>query len=332
MKRMRPLRWGKPRGRQPIPDTIRYLRPISSGRDMQQRFKPITTDLYHWLLVLSWPKFLAIIGGFYFGLNLAFAAIFMAGSDNIANARPGSFQDTFFFSIQTLSTVGYGSMYPQTLWAQIVVSVEIFVGLVSIAILTGLMFARFAKPTARVLFSDVAVVCPFEGIPTLMFRTANQRDNRILEAQIRVSVVQGEETQEGHKMRRFYDLPLLRSQTPVFGLSWLVMHPINENSPLWGRSPEELAAAEMELWISFTGLDESFSQTIHSRYAYAASDIKWGKRFVDIFHQAESGQWTINFEDFHCFEAYTESDVMPPDPETAVANAALIPSSPNGSC
>ena len=146
------------------------------------------------------------------------------------------------------------------------------------------MFARFAKPTARVLFSEAAVICQFEGLPTLMFRTANQRNNRILEAQIRVSMVRKEMTQEGLLMARFYHLPLLRSQTPVFDLSWLVMHPINSDSPLWGRTSEALKAEEAELWISFTGLDESFSQTIHSPYVYGVEEIHWGKRFVDIFH------------------------------------------------
>lgn len=301
MKFSFPWRSRKPHGLKPIRDGIRHLRPIRLRDSRQKKSQPMVTDLYHWLLVLSWPKFLATIGFFYFGLNIFFALIFSLTGDSIANAKPGSFLDLFFFSIQTLSTVGYGAMYPKTVPAQIIVSVEIFVGLISLAILTGLMFSRFAKPTSRVLFSEVAVVCPFEGVPTLMFRAANQRDNRILEAQIRVSLVRDEQSKEGHQIRRFYDLKLLRSHTPVFGLSWLVMHPIDSNSPLYGVSE---ATNQLGLLISFIGLDESFSQTIHSRYAYERVDIRWHHRFVDIFHQTPEGQWFINMDNFHQTEPY----------------------------
>lgn len=260
---------------------------------------PFRSDLYHWLLVISWRKFLLIISLFYFGLNAIFAWLYLITGSSIANAEPGSYRDAYFFSIHTLSTVGYGSMYPQNLAAQLLVAVEIFVGLLCIAILTGLMFARFAKPTSRVLFSEVAVICPFDSIPTLMFRAANRRDNRILEAQVRVSFLRDEMTAEGHKLRRFYDLPLLRSQSPVFALSWLVMHPIDENSPFYNRSLEELRKQRCEIWISLTGLDETFSQTIHTRYAYSMDHILENHRFIDIFSQTDNGQWYINLDKFH---------------------------------
>lgn len=248
---------------------------------------------------MSWRRFLLTITLFYFGLNVIFALIYVVTGSGIANAEPGSFKDAYFFSIQTLSTVGYGSMYPNTFISQSIVSIEIFIGLLSLAVLTGLMFARFAKPTARVIFSEVAVICPFEGIPTLMFRAANQRDNRILEAQVKVSLMRDEVTQEGHLLRRFYDLPLMRSQTPVFGLSWLIMHPIDENSPFYQKTPEELNEKGIELWISLTGLDETFSQTIHTRYAYSTDHIFWNQRFVDIFSQDEQGQWFIDLSKIH---------------------------------
>ncbi len=189
---------------------------------------PAISDLYHWLLSLSWQKFLLLITVFYLVINLIFAVAYLTAGEGIANAKPGSFKDAFFFSIQTLSTVGYGSLYPETLYAQILVTIEVWIGLLLVAILTGLMFARFSRPTARVLFSKVAVICPFDGVPTLMFRAANRRQNQILEAQIQVSLVRNEISSEGHFMRRFYDLDLLRSQTPIFGLSWQVMHPIDE--------------------------------------------------------------------------------------------------------
>ncbi|MGK7957105.1 MAG: ion channel, partial [Crocosphaera sp.] len=191
-------------------------------------FYAATHDLYHWLLALRWRYFLILISLFYFGINSLFALAYMTAKDGIANAEQGSFKDAFFFSIQTLSTVGYGSMYPQSLYAQILVTIEIWVGLLLLTILTGLMFARFSRPTAKVLFSNVAVICPYNGIPTLMIRTANRRDNRILEAQIRLCFILNEVSEEGYQLRRFYDLELLRSQTPVFDLSWLVMHPIDQ--------------------------------------------------------------------------------------------------------
>lgn len=264
----------------------------------KELLRPIRSDLYHWLLVLSWRKFLLVITLFYFGLNAAFAGLYSLTGGGIANAVPGSFKDAFFFSIQTLSTVGYGSMYPQSLTAQWIAALEIFVGVLCIAILTGLMFARFAKPTARVIFSQVAVVCPFEGVATLMFRTANRRSNRILEAQVRVSLVRDEITLEGYKMRRFYDLKLLRAHTPVFGLSWLIMHPIDAQSPLRGSDQDIWEAQNYELWISLIGLDETFSQTIHSRHAYASHQIRWQHRFVDIFFQSPAGQWYLDLGKF----------------------------------
>lgn len=286
------------------PRSRENIRLIKSMRPTEPKIKNpwlnlLRSDLYHWLLVISWRKFLLIISLFYFGLNAIFAGIYLIMGSRIANAEPGSYRDAYFFSIQTLSTVGYGSMYPQDLKAQLLVSIEIFIGLLCIAILTGLMFARFAKPTSRVLFSEVAVICPFDGIPTLMFRAANRRDNRILEAQVRVSLLRDEMTQEGHKLRRFYDLPLLRSQSPVFALSWLIMHPIDENSPFYNQSLEALREQRCELWISLTGLDETFSQTIHTRYAYAMDHILLNHRFIDIFSQTDNGQWYINLDKFH---------------------------------
>ena len=277
---------------------VRTMRPVQRSQNTRL-FRPFQSDLYHQLLVMSWRKFLLTIALFYFGLNVIFAVIYVITGTGIANAKPGSFKDAYFFSIQTLSTVGYGSMYPNTFISQSIVSVEIFIGLLCLAVLTGLMFARFSKPTARVLFSEVAVICPFDGIPTLMFRAANQRNNRILEAQVKVSLMRDEITQEGHQLRRFYDLPLMRSQTPVFGLSWLIMHPIDENSPFYQKTPEELNEKGIELWISLTGLDETFSQTIHTRYAYSIDHILWNQRFVDIFSQDEQGQWFIDLSKMH---------------------------------
>ena len=188
----------------------KYVQPIKSVRPQQDlsQLSPIRSDLYHWLLILPWRQFLGWVTLFYLGVNIAFAIAYLLPGNLIANAKPNSFKDTFFFSIQTLSTVGYGSMYPESLISQLLVTFEIFVGLLSVAILTGLMFARFSRPTAHIIFSQVAVITPFNGTPTLMFRVANRRDNRILEAQIKVTFVRSETSLEGQELRRFYDLKL----------------------------------------------------------------------------------------------------------------------------
>ena len=257
------------------------------------------SDLYHWLLKISWRRFLTLIALFYVAVNFLFAFIYLTAMDGIANVRPHSLSDAFFFSIQTLSTVGYGSMYPTSVYAQILVTIEILVGLVLLAILTGLMFARFSRPTSKVLFSKIAVIGSYNGVPTLMFRAANKRDSKILEAKIQVSFLQNEISAEGHRLRRFYDVNLTRSRTPVFGLSWLIMHPIDENSPFYKTTLESLQDVDAELWISLSGLDETFASTIHSRYLYKASDILWNHRFVDIFSQDEQGEWLIDLGNFH---------------------------------
>lgn len=256
-------------------------------------------DLYHVLLKIKWWPFLGLITATYMGINIIFACLYLLTNDGIANAQKNSFLDAFFFSIHTLSTVGYGSMYPQNLAAQIIAAVEIFLGVLLMAILAGIMFARFSRPTARVMFSKVAVICPYYGIPTLMFRAANRRENQIIEAQVRVTLLKNEISPEGQQMRRFYDLNLTRERTPVFALSWLIMHPIDHQSPLSGLSLEELAEVDAELWISLTGLDETFSQTIHSRYAYNIEEIFWNHRLVDIFTIKDDGTRFLDLRKFH---------------------------------
>ena len=264
-----------------------------------KHLKHPSSDLYHWLLIISWWHFLILLSLFYLAVNVAFAVAYLTTGGGIANADPTSFSDAFFFSVQSLSTIGYGAMYPQTIYAQIIVTFEVLVGMLLVAMATGLMFARFARPRARVLFSKVAVIYPFNGVPTLMFRVANQRDNRIIEARIQVSFLANEVSPEGIELRRFYNLCLLRSESPSFALSWLVMHPIDRSSPLWGETLESLAQCDASILIILTGLDETFSSTIHARYIYKVSDILWSKRFQDILHQTEDGDYYIDYKRFH---------------------------------
>ena len=256
-------------------------------------------DPYHLLLTISWPGFLALVSLGYIATNALFALAYLAGGDGIANARPGNFVDAFSFSVQTMASIGYGAMYPRTLYANMVVAIEALVGLMGLAIGTGLAFARFSRPTARVFFSRVAVIAPYDGVPTLIFRTANKRGNQILEAQLRVALVRDEVNAEGQFMRRFYDLKLVRSQNPMFLLTWTAMHPIDEYSPLYGATPETLAAAETMLVITLTGLDETVSHTIHARHTFAAHEILWNMRFVDIISKTKDGQRYVDYTRFH---------------------------------
>lgn len=256
-------------------------------------------DPYHFLLTITWPRFFALTGFCYIATNALFALLYLAGGDAIKNARPGSFLDAFFFSVQTMATIGYGAIYPQTDYANMLVSIEALVGLMGVATATGLMFARFSRPTARVLFSRVAVVAPHNGVPTLMLRVANERRNQILEAQIGLSLLRDEVTQEGQYIRRFYDLKLLRSQTRIFALSWTVMHEIDESSPLYGATPELLAEAETDIVATLTGIDETASQTVHARHYYVTDEILWNMRFVDIFSRKPDGRRLLDFTRFH---------------------------------
>ncbi len=284
-----------------FPGPSRLIHPVSrqvSVVRLGENQSPLN-DLYHLLLTLPWSGFLGLIFLGYGVSNAFFALLYLLGGDCIKNARPGSFIDAFFFSIQTMATIGYGAMYPATLYANILMAVQALVGLLGVAVATGLMFARFSRPTARVMFSRFAVVHPRDGIPTLMFRAANQRYNQILEAQMRLTLVRDEVTAEGEFFRRFYDLPLVRSQTPVFALSWSVMHRLEPGSPLYGCTPEILAAAQVELVIILTGLDESFSQTVHARHSYIASEILWNMRFADILSKDEDGIRYVNYAHFH---------------------------------
>ncbi len=255
-------------------------------------------DLYHQLVSASWWRLFALVVALYVGTNLAFACGYLALGDEIEGARPGSLHDAFFFSVQTLATIGYGKWLPRGTGAHALVAAEALVGMLGFAFATGLVFAKFARPTARVLWSQVAVVAPRDGVPSLMFRAANERGNQIAEAQVRVVLARDEITVEGERVRRFHDLRLARQHNAFFALTWTIVHPIDEASPLAGLDAASLAEQGAQIIVSLVGLDDTLAQTIHARHAYDASQVVWGARFVDILER-DGGATTIHLERFH---------------------------------
>jgi inward rectifier potassium channel len=233
----------------------------------------------------------------YVGANLIFASIYFFDG-GVAGARPGSFVDMFFFSVQTMATIGYGKMTPASFLSNVLVSFEALFGLVGLAMMTGLMFAKFSLPSARVRFSRNAVVSRRDGLPSLMFRMANLRANRIVEAEIHVVFARDERTPEGEELRRFYDLPMARNRSALFALTWTAVHPIVEGSPFAGQTRESLEAQDAEIVVSLTGLDETFSQTVHARKSYRAADIRWGQRLADIISFRSDGSLGIDYSRF----------------------------------
>lgn len=266
---------------------------------LQGLLYPWWKDLYHWLITMSWPIFLALVVAGYGVVNSLFAMLYVWGGDCIANAQVGAFWDAFFFSVQTMATIGYGAMYPKTPYANALVAIEALVGMVSVAMGTGLMFARFSRPTARVIFSRNVLVKQHNGQPVLMFRTANQRGNQILEARLWVTLVRDERSLEGEEMRRIHDLNLLRDRTPFFALSWTAIHPLDDHSPLRDMTPDWLIASNTLIQITLTGTDETLGQTVHARHNYTAEQVLWNYRFVDIFCRASDGRHYINYDRFH---------------------------------
>jgi inward rectifier potassium channel len=256
------------------------------------------SDIYHRTLVVRWPVFLLVGCCFYIGANVVFAGLYMLRGGSIDHARPGSFADAFFFSIQTMATIGYGVLTPIGTYANVVMTAETVVSLLFAALVTGLTFSRFSRPTARVSFSKVATIGPHNGRPTLSVRLSNSRRNQILEADVSLVLLRTETTQEGGTMRRFYDLPLARGHTPVFSLTFTAMHLIDESSPFYGATSASLSTDNSELLVTVTGLDETMSQTIHARASYFGEEILFDQRFRDMFGYTPEGRLVIDYSYF----------------------------------
>lgn len=281
----------------------RYPRVVARGDGLRiiqvGRHKDGLHDLYARGLGASWGQMLAGMVVLYLVINLVFALAYLAIGDGILNARHNSFEDAFFFSVQTLATIGYGGMSPHGTIANILVTIEAMTGFAFYGIITGLVFSKFSRPTARVLFSDKAVIGIHNGQPHFMIRLANERNNSIVDARAKLTFMRNEISQEGSRMRRFYDLHLVRSEIPVLRLTWTVMHLIDENSPLHNISRKELEDMEAEIIVSLSGIDETLSQTIHARHSYIADEIVCDAQFEDMLHRREDYVLEVRYDRFH---------------------------------
>ena len=268
-------------------------------------------DIYHWLLTINWGVFAAVGLAAYLVSNAVFALLYLADPHGIAGARPGNFADAFFFSVETIGTIGYGVLYPRNLYANLVMTGENFYGLSFIAVATGVIFARVSRPTARVMFSKNCLITTYDGDLVLMFRAANERANRVLEAEVTVSVTRDLRTREGKTMRRFDQLTLVRSRSPLFALTWTVLHVIDESSPIYGVTEDILKNASGQLLVVLSGMDETFAQRIHARHSYLPGDIAWNKHFADVISEDDMGTRVVDYTRFHDLEDLPAPDLGP---------------------
>jgi len=251
-------------------------------------------DVYFNAMTMSWPVFIAVLAAVFVALNFVFALIYDLGDKPIANAREG-LPDLFFFSVETTSTVGYGDMHPRTDYGHIVATVENFIGLLALALMTGLVFARISRPRARLIFSRYPVVAAHNGVPTLMFRMANARSNFISEATAKTWMIGPTVSQEGRRLVGFQPMRLVKSENPTLALSWLLFHPIEADSPLFGMDETTLVASEINFVISIVGFDETSGQIVHARDVVAAQDVRFGHEYEDIVWIDESGMRHIDY-------------------------------------
>ncbi len=256
-------------------------------------------DLYFHLMEGGWFRVFATLTVLFLVSNVAFAVLYLLEPWSVDNVRPDSFMDAFSFSVQTMATIGYGSMSPQTPYAHAVVIVEAAFGVLAVALATGLMFSKASRPSSSILFSDVSVVNEREGVPTLVLRVGNARGNDIVEASITVVAVVDETTPEGHKGRMLHDLKLRRDTSPLFVLTWSIFHVIDEESPLHGIDPDNIEDRLMALVCTMTGYDATYAQTTHARKVYYAEDIRYGHRFVDVLSTLDDGRMMVDYDHFH---------------------------------
>ena len=253
------------------------------------------SDFYHNAIAASWPIFFGALAAAFVAVNLVFAFVYAAGDEPVANARPGSLSDLFFFSVETTSTVGYGDMHPQTMYGHIVATCENFIGLVMLAVMTGLVFARFSRPRAQLIFARNPVIADHDGTPTLIFRVANARSAFISEANAKLWMLRATTSTEGRRFVGFQPLRLIKAENPTFALSWTLFHPIDGQSALIGQDEDTLTASQMNFVVSVVGFDEASGQIVRARDVFAAQDVRFGQEYVDFVWIDEQGMRNIDY-------------------------------------
>jgi inward rectifier potassium channel len=266
--------------------------------------RPRLDDLYLKLLARPWRWTIGLIVVFLLLQNLLFAlGYFLCNGVDGTSALQSEFSRAFFFSVETLGTIGYGTLYPTNMTAHLLVTAESITGILSTALITGVIFAKFSRIRVRVIFAKYAVISLVDGTPTLMIRVANERGDHIADANISLTLLRVGQTQEGHALARMIDLKLVRDRSPVFTRTWLVMHKIDASSPLFGLGPDELRDSFSEVVVSFAGVDNVSSQSIHAVDSYLDDEILWGARYVDMMHMNAAGQGRLDMGKFHFTEA-----------------------------
>lgn len=263
-------------------------------------------SVYHALLTMSWVRFFLLITAAYFGLNLLFACGYVLCGENalissIDHHLGSRFLEAFFFSVQTSATIGYGSLTPNGLAANTLVALESFVGLFGFALATGLLFARFSRPQAKVMFSESAIIAPYKEINALEFRLANERRNELIRMKVAVSIAMFEEA-SGAKKRKFHALQLERESVEFMPLHWVVVHPIDEESPLFGMTREEFNASDAEILVTISAVDDTYQQAVYTRTSYKFTEVIWGAKFVDMFLPSRNGVLGIDLRKLHEIE------------------------------
>jgi inward rectifier potassium channel len=272
-------------------------------------------SLYHWLLTMSWTLFYSILALAYVVINLVFGcAYFLCGPGSLTGETAATAQEyffeSFFFSVQTLATIGYGSISPHGMTANVIVAVEALTGLLSVALATGLLFARFSRPTAKILFSRNAVIAPFREGTAFEFRIINERSNQLTEVAANV-VYSRMEMHNGKRTRKYHPLQLEREKVMFFPLHWTIVHPIDEHSPLHGVTAAEMASEEAEVMILLSAIDETFSQAVHTRSSYRFDEIIYGAKFADMFHTSANGKLSVDVNRLHELELLDEPPIAP---------------------
>lgn len=279
----------------------RAINPDGTFNVIRKGLRLRDTNPYLMLIDTTWPRFFLFVLSAFLVVNVAFAGVYLAlGLDNLKGTEPqmSAFANAFFFSVHTLTTVGYGNIYPQGGWANTVSAVEAATGLMIFALFTGLLYGRFSRPSARILFSDHALIAPYQDGMSVQFRIANARTNVLMDLEARV-LLMTVEMNDGQLKRQYIDLPLERRHVYFFPLTWTIVHPIDSQSPLYGKTPQDLARSASELLILVKGFDDTFSQTVHAQYSYRHDEFIWGAKFVPAFSVDTKGDLILEVNRIH---------------------------------